>query len=537
MTDRRNLAIKVAFGAGLLCLLVYLRTLSCGFINWDDPDYVINNPAIRSLNRQFFSDAFTTFYLGWWMPLTWISFAIDYHFWQLNPFGYHLTNILLHSVNTGLVVMIADALLNRWSNSRETAPGDLRYIITLLSAGLLFGIHPLRVESVAWVTERKDVLNGLFALGSIYCYLKYVLIRESSGKNGPATIYYVTSLLLFMFSLMAKSVSVVVPMLLLLADWYPFCRLRKGNLGPVLLEKLPFVTLSVLVSCLTVWLAAQDDSLLAGITFWQRVVISGNAIFEYCRLLLYPIGIIPLYVIPSDFFMAYTVKTVVVIALTVFVFAASRRNPCIAATWLGFVIPLLPTLAFTQNGMQAFAARFTYLPSLVISIVAANVIVGTCAERFPHRLKSLMFVPILALMISYAALTQRLVDVFKDSDTYWSRVIAFQPFDAAFYYRGLHYFDTGKYLAAINDFTTCLSAGIRDQRQDIFNLYAFRGQALIKLGRYDEAVRDLTAALEMSPQPIYFHYRGIALKALGMAPQATEDFERAGVLEGKRHGL
>lgn len=187
--------------------------------------------------------------------------------------------------------------------------------------------------------------------------------------------------------------------------------------------------------------------------------------------------------------------------------------------------------------MQAFAARFTYLPSLVISIVAANAIVGTCAERFSHRLKSLMFVPVLVLMIFYAALTQRLVDVFKDSGSYWSRVIAFQPFDAAFYYCGLHYFDAGKYLAAINDFTGCLSAGIRDQRQDIFNLYAFRGQALIKLGRYDEAVRDLTAALEMSPQPIYFHYRGIALKALGMAPQATEDFEKAGALKGKRHGL
>lgn len=529
----------IAFTASLICFLVYLQSLSCGFINWDDQDYVLNNTAIRSLD-SIVSWAFTTNYLGWWMPLTWISFAIDYHFWGLNPQGYHLTNIVLHAVNSGLVVLIADVLLRQWSKIQFQEKIELHYVVALLLAGVLFGLHPLRVESVAWVTERKDVLNGFFTLGTMLFYLRYLRVRECSEKKGVAAGYYIMSLLFFMLSLLAKSVSVVIPVMLLLADWCPFGRMRKENFKSIILEKIPFMIMSVLMTALTIWLASQDNTLVSGVTFWQRAIISGNALFEYCRLMVFPINIIPVYVIPSDFAVSYALKAAVVVAFTVFAVIRLRVNRGIAATWLSFIIPLLPTLAFTQNGFQAFAARFTYLPSVVVSIVVANVITRSIlgiAGRYKCYWKSLMSVLVLAVVICYVTTTGRLIDVWKDSGNYWSRVIAFQPFDMAYFYRGLFYSDTGKYEAAISDFTACLNIGIKEQRPDLFNLYAFRGEALVRAGRYDEAVRDLTTALEINPQPIYFYYRGLAYKSLGKLKQSEDDFGKAGSARGLMRGF
>ncbi|MBC7962576.1 MAG: hypothetical protein H7Y05_06495, partial [Steroidobacteraceae bacterium] len=149
MQISRNRIIKIAFFAGLVCFLLYLRALSCDFVNYDDPDYVLENPAIRLIDGEFLAWAFTTPYMGWLMPLTWISFAVDYHFWGLNPLGFHLTNIILHSINTALVVLIADSLLRRSQVSRDDEWQESHlYPAMLLLAGFLWGIHPLRVESV-----------------------------------------------------------------------------------------------------------------------------------------------------------------------------------------------------------------------------------------------------------------------------------------------------------------------------------------------------------------------------------------------------
>src|SRR6185369_5527675 len=193
----------------------------------------------------------TTTYMGWCMPLTWISLAIDYHFWGLDPFGYHLTNVVLHVVNTALVVMIADQLVGHLNSahpenrrvkgvevgSEGVSLPPCLYSCVLLLAGLLWALHPLRVESVVWVTERKDVLNGLFSLGTIHFYLRYARVRDAAGNNGVATRNYIISLLSLLLSLMAKPASVVIPVMLLVADWYPLGRLQAGRLRPVVLEK------------------------------------------------------------------------------------------------------------------------------------------------------------------------------------------------------------------------------------------------------------------------------------------------------------
>jgi hypothetical protein len=355
--------------AGIICLLVYLRALSCGFVSMDDPDYVLNNAAIRRLDGPLLSWAFGAAHAGFWMPLTWLSLAFDYRFWGLNPAGYHLTNILLHAVNTGLVVLVADAVCRRMDHDGDGE--GAAYPAMLLLAGLLFGIHPLRVESVAWVTERKDVLNGLFTLGSLLCYLRYT---RWGGERGAGR-YYLLSIVLFACSLMAKSVSVVLPAILLVLDRYPLRRLTRETAARVLAEKVPFLVLSLCMAVATVRFAAGSDYLVSYdiFPFAQRLVVSGNAVYEYVRLLLAPVGILPLWVIPDPLPPAYTATSLLSAAACIGILAAWKNHPLVTV-WLCFLIPLLPVLAFLQNGDQSYAARFTYLPSVAPAIAAALLI-------------------------------------------------------------------------------------------------------------------------------------------------------------------
>jgi protein O-mannosyl-transferase len=536
MSPIRFSTATIASAAGLICLFVYLRTLGCDFVSYDDPDYVLNNPLIRHLDARLVVSAFSESYNGWWMPLTWISLAIDYHFWELNPLGYHLTNILLHSVNTGLVVLIADNLLKSRrelrDEGREDAGGYL-YPVTLLLAGLLWGIHPLRVESVAWVTERKDVLNGAFSLASILLYLRYAECR--AGNDRRAWGVYLLSLLMFALSLMAKSVSVVLPLMLLVIDWYPLNRLQRGRIFPLLAEKLPFLLMSVAMAIVTIRFTSQVGYLVPYSVFplTQRLTVSGNALFEYFRLMIYPIGILPFYLIPDPLPVSFTLKTIVFTVGAIFCFRVRNSHPWLPAMLLLFVLPLLPVLALFQNGDQALAARFTYLPSLAPSIVVA--VAG--ALKFSSTLKaarwkSLCGAAALVVLLLYAAVTVRDIAVWQDSVSLWSRVIDLQPEVASYKERGKLYAARGDYRAAVDDFSAAIGMAGGVWVRSIYNLYAYRGEAYLSMGRYSEAVQDFTTAISLYPHPVYYHYRGIALQQLGQTAEANEDFARAGGATG-----
>ncbi|GFE56442.1 tetratricopeptide repeat protein [Geobacter sp. AOG1] len=533
MKRTTNPTVTAALAAGLVCLLVYLRALGCDFVNYDDPAYVQNNPIIRQLDGNLLFSVFTQPHVGFWMPLTWLSLALDYRFWGLNPVGYHLTNILLHAINTGLVVLIADRLIKRGPVTGDREQPDYISFLMLLLAGLLWGIHPLRVESVAWVTERKDVLNGLFSLGSILCYLRYVGDRELHGLKDAAGRWYVVSLVLFLLSLMAKSVSVVIPAMLLIADWYPLGRFRRENIRSVLVEKIPYLLIAAAISLLTLHFAAESRILIstADLSFYQRLMLSGSAIVEYCRMLLYPVGIIHLYLIPIPVPSRYAVITALVAGFTCSVIYAGRKTPWLPATWFFFIIPLVPVLAFFQNGVQAYAARFTYLPSVAPSIAAAAGIAfvhkksKASAQRYPAILLSVL---IASLLVFYVATTERLIASWTNSETLWSRLISFRPIGRAYFFRGDYYLVIGNYVAAEKDLTTSIRLALEAGNPEVFNLYAMRGDALSKSGRYDDAVRDFTTAIGMYPHPNFYYHRGGALKALGREREAAADFSRAG---------
>lgn len=522
--------LLVASAVAIVTVLLYLKTLGNGFVNIDDPDYVLNNRLIGHFDLHMIASAFTEAHVGWWMPLTWISFAIDYQFWKLNPLGYHLTNILLHAVNAGLVALITGQILKLGFKAGKQDAPLCGHFITMLLAGLLWGIHPLRVESVAWVTERKDVLNGLFSLGAILSYLDYVDLKERAARGAGRA--YLLSLVFFALSLMAKSVSVVLPLMFLVSDWYPLERLCQRNLRRIVAEKLPFLALSTLMTIATVYFTSQNQYLVTydAFPFSQRLLVSGNAIFEYCRLFLLPWGIIAFYVIPDPIPLSYAVTSLVVLALSVVTYAF-RKHRWLPATWLLFVIPLLPVLAFLQNGDQSFAARFTYLPSVAPSIVTA-VFIGITYQRAVAVGRSVnqvgMAVAVAGVFLVWGGGTVKLIDTWKDTASYWSRIIDLQPGAIVYKERGLFYYSIGNYQAAVDDLSMALRMAPEIWRPYRYNLYAYRGEALRLAGYYAESVQDFSVAIAQYPRPAYFHSRGLAQQQLGKIREAEEDFRVAG---------
>ncbi len=249
MTVKRSLPVLMAAAAALLAAGVYAPSLRNDFVNWDDGLYVYGNPFIRRLDGRFLGWAFTTFRASNWHPLTWISHALDYTLWGLNPLGHHLTSVVLHAVNVFLVVLLAFRLIEagreRMSSGAPSLPDGQGGLIAAGMTGLLFGIHPLHVESVAWVNERKDLLCALFFLLSILSYTLPERTSAESGASGgggarPFGRHYLLSLIFFLLALLSKPMAVSLPLVLLVLDWYPFKRIRSAeSFRTVFIEKIP----------------------------------------------------------------------------------------------------------------------------------------------------------------------------------------------------------------------------------------------------------------------------------------------------------
>jgi hypothetical protein len=534
----RTPAAAPAVLAGMACLVLYLRTISFDFVNLDDPFYVYDNPAIRILDWQFVVEAFMTSYMGWWMPLTWISFAADYHFWGVNPAGYHLTNALLHSLNAGLVVLIADRVWQLRNHaavecgSPSLPATSYAYPFMLLSAGLLWGVHPLRVESVAWVTERKDVLSGFFSFCCILFYLKHVQAHAANGIRQWRD--YLLSLGCLVMAMMAKPVSVVIPAMLLVADWYPLGRFRSGSVRAVLVEKIPFFLLGTAVAAATIHFAAGETILVSFDVFplHRRLVLAGNALVEYLKTSIFPVGLTHLYLLPREFPASYYLNALLSLLATCWCLYDARKRPLLLAIWLLFILPLVPVLGIFQNGAQSHADRFTYLPSVAPSIAVAFALTFWYEKIAGSTWRYLMVILVVGGGIAYGVTTYQLIGAWRDSETLWTRLIEVQPVGRAYYYRGEHYLKKGNYAAAVNDLQTSIRMAEEAGNPEVLNLYALRGFALYKSGRLAEAVQDYSAAISRYPVPNFFYHRGVALQAMGRRAEADEDFRRAGGASG-----
>lgn len=242
--------LSAAFAVSFITFLVYIPALGNDFVNWDDAQYVYKNQHIQSLDLKFLGWAFSSVVVSNWHPLTLASLALDHAIWGLNPMGFHLTNVAFHVLNTLLVFILTLRLVDHEKGDKTTCNP------TALAAGivtaLLFGTHPLHVESVAWVSERKDVLCAFFFLLSIGAYLEYVSPKYSS--NGPKKqLYYGCTLFFFILALLSKPMAVTLPFVLLILDFHPLGRLDGRRRGWAVVEKIPLFILSAASSAMTLW--------------------------------------------------------------------------------------------------------------------------------------------------------------------------------------------------------------------------------------------------------------------------------------------
>jgi tetratricopeptide (TPR) repeat protein/uncharacterized membrane protein (DUF441 family) len=538
--------LMLGLALGLCTVIVYLPALNLGFVNWDDDEYVYKNSNIHSPNIGFVRWAFTTFHCGNWHPLTWFSLVADRFVWGTGPMGFHTTNVVLHGINTALVTILAALLISIATKnaSPEEEGGSLldRNMLAAAVTGILFGFHPIHVESVAWISERKDVLSAFFFLAGILVYLRYAWVRSDGiakeafyqGRSG--WLYFLT-LLLFVLSLLSKPMAVTFPAVLLILDWYPLNRFQSGDrYSSVLAEKLPFFGLSLASSLVTI--AAQKyggavayfaDSSLAG-----RILIGARAFVMYLWKMLVPVNLLPYYPYPRNMPLLSTEYLFVVlvaagITVSCIVLYKMKRGRFWIVAWSYYLITLFPVLGIIQVGMQSMADRYTYLPSIgpffLLGLGSTFLInkKGVLISKFWLRYSSLIVLGILAVTLSL--LTQRQIGIWKDGLTFWNYVIEKEPgvIDVAYNNRGLIYLEQGRYHEALLDCNTALSIN-----QGFAPFYFVRAEVYNRLGEYENTVKDLSTALTLSPDYILgYVYRSMMYNWLGEHDKALADLTTA----------
>jgi tetratricopeptide (TPR) repeat protein len=574
-----HLAVLAAFAT----LLVYLPALHNEFAELDDAVYVLNNPFIRSFDSTLFRWAFFHFYAANWHPLAWLSHALDYALWGLKPLGHHLTNIILHAVNTALVVVFAAKLLEtaRKRSALHTPASflnDRTIRITAGVTGLLFGLHPVHVESVVWVAERKDLLCAVFFLLSLMAYVKYAdsqesakNTREKSGRKKFLTNkHYLLTLCFFILALMSKPMAVTLPVVLLLLDWHPLNRVQSfKNLRAAIVEKAPFLALSILSSIVT--MSAQQTGgamkMMELVPLSTRALVAVQALDTYLGKMLLPLHLAPFYPYPKDaslYSFEYASAIIMMVGITAACMVVARRRKVWLSAWGYYVITLVPVLGLIQVGEQSMADRYTYLPSLEPFFIAGLGTAWTARKtRCVIRGETLSLFPAVILILSTAVLlsysTLRQVGLWKNGITLWSSVIEREPTRAPFAYRfrGQAFEKAGQFDSAAADYRKAIAlnprfietyndlgmlygrARLYEQAIEVFSRsisldpgrassYSNRGRTYFHLGRYDEALDDLNRAIALDGNfDVAYVNRGELYYRTGKTALANADLRKA----------
>ena len=408
----------------ILCLLAagslgaYWPIFHCGFVNYDDPEYVTNNLMVRQgLSLASFRWAFSTLYAANWHPLTWLSHMLDCRLFGLNAGNHHATSLLLHVANALLLFSVLRRMTGAlWRSALVAA---------------LFAWHPLHVESVAWIAERKDVLSTFFGLLSLGAYVRYVQSKVQSPKSVvpspwslfhlPASIFYLLSLALFACSLMSKPMLVTLPCLLLLLDYWPLQRLKLSTLNSQLstvFEKLPFFALSLASSIIT--LVAQKHAVVPVAAFppGQRIANAVAAVADYVTSMAWPGHLAVFYpYVPRPAWQVLG-SAVLVAVWSWLVLRSVARWPWLLTGWLWFLATLTPVIGLVQVGSQARADRYSYVPLIGLFIAISWGVAAWAQSQSGRRLA----IGLAAALLLGACLGRTSVQVryWQDSESLFS---------------------------------------------------------------------------------------------------------------------
>jgi tetratricopeptide (TPR) repeat protein len=521
----------VPFGIALVTLIVFLPTLRNEFVDWDDLKLLLENFYYRGLGWSQLRWMVTTSLMGHWIPLTWVTFGMDFLVWGMDPFGYHLTNLLLHTSNAIVLYLVALRLLGLTMAGLD----EITLRIGAGAAALFFAIHPLRVESVAWATERRDVLSGLFFLLTIQSYLK------ASGADGALRRRWLAcSVGCYAAALMSKSMVMTLPFTLILLDIYPLGRLGKRwgewsapGTRRVLAEKVPYLLLALVGASVAFYAHAAGATMtpLETLPVSARVPITLSSLWFYVWKTLIPLGLSPLYELPAKVNLLaapFLVSALAVGVITAGLLLLRRRWPAGLASWAYYVVTLGPVSGIVHSGPQLTADRYSYLPCLGWALLVGAGVGAVARARARETLgQPWAFWAAAAAAVWFSGLgviTWRQVQVWHDSETLWTHALSLDP-DSSFAHNALgHVFLTeGKLSEAREQFQQALRLNPNFERATV-NL----GVTLISQGNVGEAIELYQRALQINPGFAEVHTNlGVVLARQGRLSEAIEHYEQA----------
>jgi 4-amino-4-deoxy-L-arabinose transferase-like glycosyltransferase len=474
---------KFAWVLLLLTLFLYWQTTNFDFINLDDPDFITENPNVNvGLTGASILWALTTNYINW-QPLVYLSHQAVVTVFGLDPTFHHFVNALLHAVNAALVFLVFRRLrLALW-------PAAI--------AAAVFAVHPLRVESVAWVTERKDVLSALFWLLTMWAYIRYTEAPKEKSR------YWLT-VLFFALGLMAKPMLVTLPVCLLILDFWPLRRTDSTPLRDLILEKIPLAVLSVAAAVVTI---IGQKSVGAMATFndlplQQRAANVLRSYAIYVWKTVFPTDLAVVYPFPEQFPAFDLVLSALLLAgISYFVWTRRATSPWWIAAWAWYIVAAAPTIGFIQVGPQPWADRYSYLPSLLPMAALALALAGVLGER-KFRIGGAVVTFILFVM-SWVQ-----IGTWRNDFTLYRHAIAVAPGASIVYMNlGVALEKFGKFNEAINNYKIAVSLNDK-QLTPHLNI----GLAYLQSGRPSEAIAPLARAVELQPNnptPRYHYSRAL----------------------------
>jgi protein O-mannosyl-transferase len=517
MSRPRLIALLLA----LATLLVYLPVTRDGFIDCDDDDYVTNNQVVQNgLTLAGLQWAFTTGHASNWHPLTWLSHMTDCELFGLNPAAHHFVNVLFHAANTALLFMLLLRLTGlRRDVAASSAQAGALWPAAFIAA--LFAWHPLHVESVAWIAERKDLLSTFFALLALLSYTRYV--KENCRRS------FWFALIFSALGLMSKPMLVTLPFVMLLLDYWPLQRFQNFQIPTIrrlALEKWPFFLLSI-ISCIVTFLAQRSTAVvsLELVPLGFRLENIPVAYVAYLSKIVWPANLAVIYPLPAD---SQLPTLTVALAVTVLIFIcaavwlARKRAPYLSVGWLWFLGTLVPVIGLVQVGGQAYADRYTYLPAIGLFIMAAF---GACDLTRRFQLPKIVVAGTTALILAAClVVTENQLRYWQDSEALFRHALAVTKDNHIAYVNlGVAFELNGKPNEALVEYRAAeqLAPGH-------YNVHNNIGNRLDNLGRPEEALAEYQKAIFLNPTMAVLHNSaGVVLTELARFNEAMIEFTNA----------
>jgi tetratricopeptide (TPR) repeat protein len=491
----------------LAILAIYAQTATYGYVAYDDDQYVYKNPWVQAgLTAYNIGWAFTTFFYSNWHPLTWISYMLDFSLFGSNPGAQHLVNVALH---------LASTLLLFFALTRMT-----RQPWRCAVVAAIFAVHPLHVESVAWISERKDVLSTFFEMLTLLLYVRYT--------TKPGTRSYLAVAAAFALSLLAKPMAVTFPFVLLLLDYWPLRRLdwplKAAALRPLFMEKVPLLAMAAVASVLT-FLAQRGYGAVVSLNRFPLPARAANAAIAYVSYMVktvWPADLAVLYPARGPEFGSAVTALLILAALTWAALRWVKPRPYLAVGWFWYLGMLVPVIGLVQVGTQAMADRYTYVPMVGLSIALA----WTVADLVEHRpaLRMVTAAATILALVVLAVASYRQATYWKSSRTLFEHTLAVTTDNSIIQNNlGVIMAGEGNTVEAIKLYRKALATA-----PEYAEAHANLGHQLLNLGQLDQAQSSLTRALDLSPDlPLAEADFGLLLAARGEFEGARRHLERS----------